>query len=667
MRGAPDGEEAVDPTDAAVPSEGARGGEAAGPLRGDPGIGDPASSAPTEDVPSAPVPADRIRRDRSARRTARAPRRRRRRRVLVPLLVLLGVLLLAGGWLGFRVWQAAEAARDLRAAVEGAGAEVEALDADALTARLPAVQDAAARLSDASTDPLWSLAEHLPGVGDDLRAVRAVGAAADGLSHDVAPGLLATLDDLGSTATTSAGASAADVPAGWVDLSVLLRAAPEVQRAVQEATTLRDARDGIDPDGLVGPLADPVARVQEGLAGIDLDGLGALAAAAPGLLGADGPRTYLLLTLNPAELRAQGGIVGSVAVLQVRDGAVGLVGQRSTADLPERTTSVLPLTDAETTLYTDRLGRWIQDTVLTPDFPRAAEVAAAFWADATGQQVDGVLATDPVAVADLLAATGRGLDVDGQQITADTLLATLLRDTYLDNGDPRDGDAFYARVAAAVVGMLGDAASDPATARPAVQAVAASVQQGRVRAWSAHPDEQAALAASPVGAAFLSASDDATADAVGLFLDDGTAGKLDYDLDATVSVALTGCGTDAPVATVTLDLAYDPPADVADLPAQVVGDGGSGLPAGWLATNVSVYSARGGTPLEVRRDGVVVGGLLATVGERSAMVLTSRLAPGAHETWTVTVPAPSGALTVRTTPTLTGPGSVSGSCTDAQG
>jgi hypothetical protein len=118
---------------------------------------------------------------------------------------------------------------------------------------------------------------------------------------------------------------------------------------------------------------------------------------------------------------------------------------------------------------------------------------------------------------------------------------------------------------------------------------------------------------------------------------------------------------------VPLDHAYDPPAADADLPAQVVGDGGSGLPAGWLATNVSVYSARGGTPLEVRRDGVVVGGLLATVGERSAMVLTSRLAPGAHETWTVTVPAPSGALTVRTTPTLTGPGSVSGSCTDAQG
>jgi outer membrane murein-binding lipoprotein Lpp len=622
--------------------------------------GEDAVVDPGPPAPAAPHP----RRDRTAR-TDRRTRRRRRRRVLVPLLVLLGLVLVAGGWLGFRVWQAADAARDLRAAVAGAGAEVEALDADALTARLPAVQQAADRLRTASADPVWSVAVHLPWVGDDLRAVRALGVAADGLSHDVAPGLLATLTDLGG-ATSAGGASNAAVPAGWVDLSVLLRAAPDVQQAVAQAQTLQDALAGIAPDDLVGPLADPVAQVQDALAGVDLAGLGDLAAAAPGLLGADGPRTYLLLTLNPAELRAQGGIVGSVAVLQARDGAVGLVGQRSTADLPERATSVLPLTAEEQTLYTDRLGRWIQDTVLTPDFPRAAEVAAAFWADATGQQVDGVLATDPVAVADLLAATGRGLTVDGQQITADTLLATLLRDTYLEHGDPRDGDAFYAQVAAAVVGMLGDAAADPATARPAVQAVATAVSEGRVRGWSAHPAEQQAIAGSPLGGAFLSAPDDVTADAVGLFLDDGTAGKLDYDLDATVSVTFAGCGTDAPVATVTLDLAYEPPADVADLPAQVVGDGGSGLPAGWLATNVSVYSARGGTPLEVRRDGAVVGGLSGVVGERSATVLTSRLAPGARETWTVTVPAPSGALTVRTTPTLTGPGSVSGSCS-AQG
>jgi hypothetical protein len=597
------------------------------------------------------------------------------RRLLIAGGVLLGMLLLVGGWLGFRGWQAVGAARDLQAAVDGAGPEVESLDATALSARLPAVQDAAARLRAASADPVWSLGTHLPWVGDDLATVRALAVAADDLAQDAAPGLLGTLATLGGSDDVGGvdGASATDgsdptgtitVPDGWVDLSVLLRAAPDVERAATIAEDLRAALDGVDPDGLVGPLAGPVAQAQALLGSGTLSSVRELAAALPALLGADGPRTYLLLSLNPAELRAQGGIVGSVAVLQVRDGAVGLVAQRSTADLPERETSVLPLTDDEVQLYTDRLGRWVQDTVLTPDFPRAAEMASAFWADATGQRVDGVLATDPVVVADLLAATGHGIEVDGVQLDAGTLLATLLRDTYLEHGDPRDGDAFYAQVAAAVFGLVGDAVTDPTTARAAVRALVDAVGERRVQAWSAHADEQEALAGSALGGAFLTGASTSTGAALGVFLDDGTAGKLDYDLTSTVSVALEGCGTETPTATVTVDLAYDPPDDVATLPAQVVGDGSSGLPTGWLATNLSVYAPRGSDAgvVQVRRDGAVIGGLTGTAAGRDVQVLTSRLEPGGHETWTITVPAPDGALTVWTTPTLTGPGLVSATC-----
>lgn len=591
------------------------------------------------------------------------------RRLLIAGGVLLGVLLVVGGWLGFRGWQAVGAARDLQAAVDGAGPEVESLDATALSARLPAVQDAAARLRVASADPVWSLGTHLPWVGDDLATVRALAVAADDLAQDAAPGLLGTLATLGGDGDAGGTIGAGDaggttVPDGWVDLSVLLRAAPDVERAATIAEDLRAALDAMDPDGLVGPLAGTVAQARALLDAGTLSSVRDLAAALPALLGADGPRTYLLLSLNPAELRAQGGIVGSVAVLQVRDGAVGLAGQRSTADLPERETSVLPLTDDEVRLYTDRLGRWVQDTVLTPDFPRAAEMASAFWADATGQRVDGVLATDPVVVADLLAATGHGIEVDGMQLDAGTLLATLLRDTYLEHGDPRDGDAFYAQVAAAVFGLLGDAVADPTTARAAVRASGDAVGERRVRAWSAHADEQAALAGSALGGAFLTDGASSTGAALGVFLDDGTAGKLDYDLTSTVWVTLDGCGTAAPTATVTVDLTYDPPDDVADLPAQVVGDGSSGLPAGWLATNLSVYSPRGADAgsVEVRRDGAVIGGLSGTTAERDVQVLTSRLAPGGHEVWTFTVPAPDGALTVWTTPTLTGPGLVSATC-----
>lgn len=587
-----------------------------------------------------------------------------RRRVLIAVAVLLAAALLLGGWLAFRVYRAGTALRDLQATADGARAEAGALDLPALEARLPGAQDAAARAADAVDDPVWRLAEHLPLVGDDLRAVAVVATAADRLARDAAPDLLTAL----GTVVGPGEEPARSVPAGWVDLAPVVDAAPAAARAASVVDGLRADLATLDPDRLVGPVAGPVAQLQGALDGASssLSALGEVAAVLPDLLGADGPRTYLLLSLNPAELRAQGGIVGAVAVLQVADGAVGLVGQRSTVDLPELAVPALPLSDAEAALYGDRPGRWVQDSVLVPDFPRAAALAAAFWQQSTGQAVDGVLATDPVVVADLLSATGRTVQADGAELGGDTLLRALLRDAYLAYGDPRSGDAFYAQVATAAFGVLRDAAAEPAAARVAGQALLDAVDERRVSLWSADPAEQAVLAGTPLGGAFLS-GDAVTptgrvGGAVGVFLDDATAGKLDFDLAATVTVTMQGCGTADPTARVDLRLDYRPPADVAGYPAQVLGDGRSGVPAGWLATNVSFWSARDGRVGPVSRDGAVVGGQQASAARRDVAVLTSRLEPGAGETYGVTVPAPGGALTVWTTPTLTGPGAVTGEC-----
>jgi len=590
-----------------------------------------------------------------------------RRRVLLAVAIVLAALLLLGGWLAFRVVQAGTALRDLRTATDGARAEADALDLPALEARLPGVQDAAARAAAAADDPVWRLAEHLPLVGDDLTAVSAVATAVDRLSHDAAPDLLRALAAV-VDADPAAARPADAVPSGWVDLAPLVDAAPAAARATAVVDDLRADLAPIDPAGLVGPVAGPVAGLQEALDGaaVPLTTVAELADLGPALLGADGPRTYLLLSLNPAELRAQGGIVGAVAVLQVADGAVGLVGQRSTADLPELAEPALPLSEAEVGLHGDRLGRWVQDTVLTPDFPRAAALAAAFWQRSTGQAVDGVLATDPVVVADLLAATGRTVQADGVELGGQDLLRALLRDAYLAYGDPRAGDAFYAQVATAAFAVLRDAVADPATARTAGSALLGAVADRRVALWSARPAEAAALARTPLGGAFLSGDAQTPTGragaAVGVFLDDATAGKLDYDLTTAVTVTMQGCGTADVRAQVDLALAYRPPADVAAYPAQVLGDGRSGVAPGWLATNVSFWSARDGAVAEVRRDGAVVGGGRADLARRDVAVLTSRLAPGASEVYSATVPAPGGRLTVWTTPTLTGPGVVTGEC-----
>ena len=56
-----------------------------------------------------------------------------------------------------------------------------------------------------------------------------------------------------------------------------------------------------------------------------------------------------------------------------------------------------------------------------------------------------------------------------------------------------------------------------------------------------------------------------------MFLNDGTGGKLDYYLTTKVTVEDLRCTGPDPTATVRLDLDYEPPADVAALPAYVTG------------------------------------------------------------------------------------------------
>jgi hypothetical protein len=115
-------------------------------------------------------------------------------------------------------------------------------------------------------------------------------------------------------------------------------------------------------------------------------------------------------------------------------------------------------------------------------------------------------------------------------------------------------------------------------------------------------------------------------------------------------------------AVVRLDLAYDPPANIAQYPVYVTGDHAPELPLGWVQTNVTVYSPVGGSIGAQRADNAFVGGLAATEGGRAVSVLTSRLAPGQHVTYRFTIPVPATSLDVWTTPTLTGPGIVHGQC-----
>lgn len=611
-----------------------------GPTGGDP--------SPARDA-SAPAAADPA----AAARDRRARRRRITGRVVVVLVVLLAVVLLLAGWLAFRAVQTVNALTDAKDAVSDVRGALDDGDTRTLEAALPRIQDATGRAHASSSDPVWRLAEHLPRVGPQLAAVSTVSAALDDVSTGALPAATTVTDLLGD-GTSIRGAD------GRIDLEPFVAAAPDLVDAAAVARTASADVARIDTTELVGPLVSPVEEARDGLAQV----AGALEAGAqaatmlPPMLGAEGPRTYLVAALNSAELRTAGGIVGSLAVVRADDGALSLVDQRSTDELKGLAEPVLPLTEEELAVEGPGLGRFVQNAVMTPDFPRSAQLLAARWQQDVGGAVDGVVATDPVAVAALLREVGPVTEPGGTTLDADSLLATLLHDAYLQYPDLRAADSFFADVASTIFGALGSGGGD---VRGLVEAAAGAGEEGRIRVWSAHPEEQERLLATALGGAFLSGPFD---DAAGVFLNDGTAGKLDYYLRPTLTVEELRCTGAQPSATVRLDLAYDPPADVASFPENVTGTSGV-VPVGSLATSITLYGPVGGAPQGLVTDEGVVGGRSATVAGRPVTVAGSRLDPGGRATYRFEVPVRDGRLSVWTTPSLTSPGSVAATCPGA--
>lgn len=601
---------------------------------------------PDERDPAAPA---------GARPSAAVRRRRRTGRVVLVVALVFVVVVLALGWVAFRAVQAAAALQDAQQVLGDASTDVTGGDLDALEAALPAAQDATERARAASSDPVWSLAQHLPWLGEQLRAVRTVSVAADDLAQDAVPTVVEV-----SRLLTAPTMRSDD---GRLDVATLAQAAPRIQAAADVAQRAHEQVVAIRTDRLVGRLAGPVRTVDDGLGRVAaaLEGARKVSALLPGMLGADGERTYLVLALNSAELRAAGGIVGTVVEVHADDGRLSLGRTLSTADLRPLADPVLPLGDAETALYGERLGRWVQNAVSSPDFPRAAQLVAARWERETGNAVDGVVATDPVAVADLLGVLGAVRVEGGPRLTQDNLVEVLLHDAYLTFPDPADADAYFGRVAAAVFGDLTTGRGDTVDL---LRVAGDATADGRVRVWSAHEDEQREIAGTVAGAAFLSGEH---ADATGVFLDDATTGKLDLWLRSRVTVEDLRCTGDEPTATVRLELSYDPPADVASFPTYVTGSRGDDIPRGSLVTTVTAYAPQGAPLGGIRRGTAVVSAVSATEGDRAVQAVQARLEPGGSQEYSFDVPVRDGRVEVWTTPTTSSTGYVTATCGDADG
>jgi hypothetical protein len=606
----------------------------------------------------------------NVRRSAQRGKQRRSRnqaarRILLAVGVTVLVLALCAGWLAFRAIQVKDNLEAAMAMLPTLQEQVTAQDIEGASATLDKVTRHTTDARTAGTDPLWKAAGLIPVLGANFAAISEVTVSADDVvSRAVAPMLdkVETLD-WDSLAPTD----------GRVDVEPLRDVAPTLASAANTVQLSYDRLQGIDRSRLLPQVEMPLGEAVTALDAVraPLNSASSAAQILPSMLGGDETRNYLVLIQNNAEVRATGGISGALAVITAEDGRISLSDQGSATDLGRFDPPLVVSTEQEL-IYTFRMGAFMQSVNLTPDFPTAAQTAKGMWEMRNeGASIDGVIALDPVVLANLLEATGP-VELDTfDDPTIDALLAesglptaldsanvvpTLLSDVYSKIEEPALQDQYFAAVAGKVFGALAGGQGDN---EQLIKALATSTDQNRLYVWSALPAEQEVIGRT--GVAGAATGPQVGGASFGAYFNDGTGAKMDYYVRRTAQL-LRQCSEDGySQYTLRVSLTNTAPGDAAtSLPEYVTGAGAFGVPPGRVQTNTVAYGPAQSFLQTARLNGEDVPLGSYSHGGRPVGILTTQLGPGETATLEIdfTKVVQEGEPVLDVTPTLQDPADV---------
>ncbi|BCW64208.1 hypothetical protein StoSoilB22_31810 [Arthrobacter sp. StoSoilB22] len=507
-------------------------------------------------------------------------------------------------------------------------AQMAANDATGAAATVASLVQHTGSARDAANDPVWKVASVVPGLGPNLQATSEVATSADDVARLGASPLVKAFQSL-KWETLTPG------PEG-MDLQPLRSAAPSVEAAAHAVRESSKRLDSIDTDALLPQVSAPLVQARKELAELsgELESAADAASLAPSMLGADRPKRYLLLMQNNAESRATGGIPGALAVLTADRGKLNLESQTSATALGSFVPPIAIDADQQA-IYTARVGRFMQDVNLTPDFATTARTAQAMWEKSMGERLDGVLSVDPVALSFILDATGpvKITDPAVQQIgrdlpdelTGKNVVKTLLSDTYAKIDEPKLQDVYFAGAAKEIFGAVSAGKTDP---KKLMDAVAKGAKERRLLLWSAAAEEQSIIAQYSLSGMVSGAA--ITPAQFGVYFNDGTGAKMDYWIKRSVQV-VKDCTRDGyREIAVRVTSTNTAPSDAASsLPPYVTGGGVFGVPAGTVQTNVVAYGPVQSNIDTVVKDGEKIPFAAQRHGQRSVATSTIQLAPGA--------------------------------------
>ena len=379
---------------------------------------------------------------------------------------------------------------------------------------------------------------------------------------------------------------------GQVDVDRLLALGSPLQAIETQLTSAGKALDGIHSSWLVGPISHRLGTLHQDL--IKAKGSAALAVEAvhdaPTLLGEHGAQHYFIAFLNPAESRGLGGLLGGYGELTVDQGRIRLTRSGHVSALEPaagKSWKISGPADYLTRYGLFNPGEHVQDLSYSPDLPTVAQVIRQVYPQTGGGQINGVLALDPVALANLLRLTGP-VTLPGAPfpLTYQNAASWLLRGqyaTFANSTEQARQDFLEGALVQAFSLLTSHPLPNPITV---AREVGPDVAQGHLLFWSFNHKVQPLLRRTGLAGAFPRAEG---GDLLAVTTQNVANNKLDAYLQRRiVDQVRWDPSTGQTDATVTITLHNE---GSASLPAFIAGSyPGSGLPIGTNRTWLSLYS-----------------------------------------------------------------------------
>lgn len=307
---------------------------------------------------------------------------------------------------------------------------------------------------------------------DVLSAAPVVGPALEEIDHVIAAADHSATAARGSVAIASNALEGPDSiidrgGKGGGDSRVRIERVAEIGREIgglrSEVEAAQEELGAIDlgnlPDRADRAVAEALQKAEEAEAAlVDAD---AAFDILPAVLGADGPRTYLIGFQNTAEARGTGGALLQFVLMNVDEGRLSLERDKEKTGTiyaidEDRQQIDIPLPDDAWYQAGIPDARRFGNANWSPDFPLSTKLLLdyAYASDAAFPQVDGVIAVDPKVIEELIPAVGP-IKVPGREaIGADGIVSYILNGQYAAFPKPRERrahlrvlvDRFYSKI-----------------------------------------------------------------------------------------------------------------------------------------------------------------------------------------------------------------------------